>query len=65
MKKYYINAFPSLSLQAYSDFYATYETPKGVMYEWLEKEPIIPKGYVLPDSIKEKYEALAAEAEDE
>merc|ERR1712002_770069 len=42
--------------KAYENFYATYETPKGVMYEWLEKEPIVPKGFVLPDSIKEKYQ---------
>ena len=42
--------------KAYEDFYKTYEAPKGVMYDWLEKEPVVPKGgYVLPDSIKEKY----------
>merc|ERR1712135_197199 len=42
--------------KAYEDFYKTYETPKGIMYEWLEKEPVVPKGFVLPDSIKDKYQ---------
>ena len=45
----------TLLLQAYQEFYATYETPKGIMYEWLEKEPVVPKGYVLPDHLQEKY----------